>query len=220
MRKRFAIFDLDGTLLDTERLYTVALNQLLAPFGHSITPQLKARMMGRASEEAAQMVIDEYELPLTAGALLAQRDPLMWQLSRSAPEIPGASTFVGALSGRGVPLALATSSARELALHKLGERPLADYFGVRVFGDEPVIRHLKPAPDIFIEAARRMGADPAATLVFEDSPAGIEAARRAGMDVVVVADATFGPQIESGAGMDVMAAVNDFLSLDPATLFE
>ena len=213
--KRFALFDLDGTLLDTEPLHTKAIDTLLAPYGHRLTPALKQRMMGRGTKEAAGILIEALGLPITPDDYVVERDPVLWELTRNAAEIPGAAAFVAELAQRGVPIALATSSPRRLAYSKMGDHPMQAHFSAMVFGDDPEVVQLKPAPDIFLEAARRIGADPAYTLVFEDSLSGVAAARAAGMDVVLISDPDHGPGDAPGA----LRVVRDFRELEPSMFF-
>jgi len=90
------------------------------------------------------------------------------------------------LKGQDIPLGLATSSARDTALTYLGRAGLLDYFDILVGGDE--IEVSKPAPDIYLEAVRRLGAEPATALAFEDSDNGVKAAHAAGLRVVQIPD--------------------------------
>jgi len=186
------LFDLDGVLLDTERLYTQAIDSIAARFGKTYDWSVKRLAMGRDARIASQIIIDRLGLPLTAEAFLAERDPLLEVLFARTEELPGAERFVRLLNERGVPMAVATSSDRHL--FELKARPHAWFslFGAVVCGDDPRVAAKKPAPDIFLTAARDLGADPARCLVFEDSVAGVEAARAAGMRVVALPDAALG----------------------------
>jgi pseudouridine-5'-monophosphatase len=108
------IFDLDGVLLDTEKLYTEASERVLARYGERLTPSLKRRVMGREPMIGAQLVIDELRLPMDAATFLHERDRPLAALMESAKPMPGAMELVGDLVRRGVPMAVATSSDRAL----------------------------------------------------------------------------------------------------------
>lgn len=188
-RATHVVFDLDGVLLDTEPLYTEATRRIVSRFGRTFDWTVKSRMIGRPALEAAQILIEHLDLPLDPPALLAERAAVLASLLPDAEAMPGARELVGALAARRVPLAVATSSVRalvelELVRHRDWLRP------VRVFvtGDDPRLVRGKPAPDIYLLAAADLGAEPACCVAVEDAPAGVEAARAAGMQVVAVPD--------------------------------
>lgn len=185
---RHIIFDLDGVLLDTEKLYTAATQAVVGEFGKTFDWALKSKMMGRHELEAAQLLIDELKLPIVAEEYLRRQLPIAEALFRSASELPGASAFVALLAERGHALAVGTSSTRRLFDLKTSHLAWFSAFSAVISGDHPEVVHLKPAPDIFLAAARAIGGDPAHCLVLEDSPAGVLAARRAGMSVVAIPD--------------------------------
>ena len=178
------IFDLDGTLLDTEPMYTQAAQKVLDPFGHTYTLELKKRVMGGDSVRSAQLTIDEFGLPLTPRQFLDERETYLETLFPDALEIPGAGHFLRAAATHGIPLGLATSSHAYLCDLKINQRPWHEALDVIVCGDDDDLRESKPAPDIFLLCAERMGVSPNRTIAFEDSRNGIEAARAAGMTVV------------------------------------
>lgn len=180
------IFDLDGTLLDTEPLYTVAAQQVVEQYGKDFSYELKARTLGGDAAFGAQLVIDELNLPLKAEDYLAQRSVILRQLFQHAPAMPGAEALVTTLAKAGAPIAVGTSSYRELVEIKWQDHGWLRAIESFVCGDDPKVGARKPRPDIFLEAARRLSQDPTECLVFEDSPAGVQAARAANMQVIAL----------------------------------
>ncbi len=168
------IFDLDGVLLDTEKLYTEATQRVVGEFGKTFDWSLKSQMMGRHELEAAALLVATLELPISAEEYLRRQLPIAEQLFRSATEVPGAEAFVAVLAARGHTLAV--GHQQHAASVPAQDRPFELVFGLRrgkISGDHPEVRALKPAPDIFLAAARAVAGDPARCLVVEDSPAGV-----------------------------------------------
>ena len=182
------IFDLDGVLLDTEKLYTQSTQTVVGEYGKTFDWSLKSQMMGRHELEGARLLVETLELPISAEEYLKRQMPIAESLFLEATEVPGAEAFVALLRSRGHVLAVGTSSIRRLYDLKTGHLPWFSAFSAVVAGDHPEVRELKPAPDIFLAAARAIGGDPARCLVLEDSPAGVLAARSAGMSVVAIPD--------------------------------
>jgi pseudouridine-5'-monophosphatase len=188
-RSRFAIFDLDGVLLDTEPLYTDATAQVARRFGKIYDWSVKRDCIGRGTLEAARVIVDALALPLSPEALVLERDRVLVDLVARAPAIAGAEAFTRALAARGIPMAIATSTEAPLfAIKAARNRDWLAIFRAAVCGDDPRVTRSKPAPDIFLAAAQDLGAPPAECLVFEDSPFGVEAARAAGMQVIALPD--------------------------------
>jgi pseudouridine-5'-monophosphatase len=146
-------------------------------------------MIGRPSLESARYLVDVLSLPITPEEYLSRRALRLDELFPLSKEKPGAEAFTRALAARGVPIAVATSSERHLFERKVLEhRDWFSLFGAIIVGDDPRVKHGKPAPDVFLVAASQLGADPADCVVFEDAPAGLAAARAAGMQVVALPD--------------------------------
>lgn len=180
------IFDLDGTLLDTEPLYTQATQKLLDPFGHIYSMELKLRCMGGDSRHSAQMTIDEYDLPMSVDEYLSEREVTLLELFPASPEIQGAGEFVTALVDKNIPVGLATSSHKHLCDIKLANKDWASSFHSIICGDDQAVKKGKPEPDIFLVCAELINIPASNCVVFEDSPTGIKAARAAGMQVIAI----------------------------------
>jgi pseudouridine-5'-monophosphatase len=142
-----------------------------------------------------------------AATFLPERREPLETLMRTAKPMPGATELVSDLADRGVPMAVATSSDRALFLLKTATHAWFSHFRAVVCADD--VLQLKPAPDLFLAAAERMGANPRRCLVFEDSPAGIEAAKRANMRVIGLADARTGAE----AVVSAHVVIESFCSL-------
>ncbi len=183
------IYDVDGLLLDTEHFYTEAYQAIAARYGKVFDWSIKSRTIGRRAEDSARLIIDHLGLPLTLPEWLETRKVLLEELFPRAEPLPGAVRLTRHLLEHDIPQAVATSSDRRyFNLKTSRHQSWFSIFQVVVSGDDPAVKLGKPAPDIFLVAARRLGAQPAHCLVFEDAPAGVEAARNAGMAVVAVPD--------------------------------
>jgi pseudouridine-5'-monophosphatase len=188
-RIEYVIFDNDGLLLDTEPFYTRAHEVLAARFGKVFDWTVKSRMIGLRAEDSARVVIEGLGLPLSVPEYLEARRGMLDELFPETEPMPGAVRLSRHLYRHGIPMAVATSSdRRHFELKITRHREWFRIFSSVVTGDDPAVGRGKPAPDIFLLAARTIGADPRRCLVFEDSPAGVEAALAAGMCVVAVPD--------------------------------
>lgn len=180
------LFDLDGLLLDTEPLHGQAWAEAVSQFGGSASAELLLGLRGRNKFDNASGLIEALQLTVSVEQLLAVQQPLARAKVRQARAMPGAERLVQRLQAAGMPLAIATSSGRESVEIKLAPHPWLQSIAVRVHGDDPQIQQGKPAPDLFIEAARRLNLDPTRCWAFEDSQAGAKAALAAGCRVFVV----------------------------------
>jgi HAD superfamily hydrolase (TIGR01509 family) len=185
------VFDLDGVLLDSEQVWDEAREQLARDRGGRWHDRAQRDMMGMSSKEwSAYMhdVIGLSERPEEINREVVSR--LAAGYRRHLPAIPGAREAVERLAARW-PLGLASSSNRELidlALELLGVRHL---FTATVSSEE--VARGKPAPDVYLEAARRVDVDPTKTAAVEDSHNGILAAKAAGMRVLAIPNSHFPP---------------------------
>lgn len=174
------IFDMDGLLVDSEPASELALRRFLQGHGHELRPDTLDGGLGRRLPEAIALVAETYALTSPLDELIAAFDALrLDSLHGAVVPMPGAVELLDWAARARIPTALATSSFRHQAEAALAEAGLAGRFDAEVTGDE--VAHGKPEPDLFLLAARRLGMQPASCLVFEDAPAGLEAAARAGM---------------------------------------
>ena len=180
------IFDLDGTLLDTEPLYSSATQAVLEPYGHVFSPELKRRIIGGDSMQGAKMTVEEYGLPLSADEFLLRRKVHLDKLFPNATEIDGAGEFLRQISKNGITPGVATSSHKLQCNMKISHRIWRPLIKSVVCGDDPELKKSKPAPDIFALCASRMCVKPTETIVFEDSNNGVLAAKAAGMMVIAI----------------------------------
>lgn len=182
------VFDMDGLMLDTEPIYRASWQRTAAELGWEITDEGYEIFLGRRTEDA------EAELARCFGPTFPidrfhDRWPVLWHEIAAEGLVvkPGTHALLDLADAHRLPLALATSTARPLAMRTLGYGKLtAERFRVMVTGDE--IAHGKPAPDIYLEAARRLGVPPERCAAFEDSDAGTLSASRAGMTTFQVPD--------------------------------
>jgi len=196
---------MDGLLLDTEPFYTIAAQEVTARFGKEFAPSLKVKMMGRRAEVSAKILVEALALPITPKEYLEMRGEILLKLFPTSKPRPGAKEITGQGKSLGIRQAVATSTSRENYALKTGHhKEWFDLFDAIITGDDKELHRGKPAPDIFLLAAARLGAEPANCLVFEDSPIGVEAAIAAGMKTVAIPDSSLGIDIGQFTKADIV----------------
>jgi HAD superfamily hydrolase (TIGR01509 family) len=196
------VFDLDGLLLDSEQVWDEAREQLADERGGRWHPQAQRDMMGMSSPEWSRYMHDQIGLaepPEEISAEVVRR--LEARYRERLPLLPGAVEAVERLAARW-PLGLASSSNRELIDLALDVSGLARFFRASVSSEE--VARGKPAPDVYLEAARRVGVAAALCAAIEDSHNGIRSAKAAGMRVVAIPNVHFPPGPEVLSEADVM----------------
>ncbi|WP_307183256.1 HAD family hydrolase [Streptomyces canus] len=180
------IFDLDGTLVDSEPNYYEAGRQTLAEHGvPDFTWTDHERYVGISTQETVTRWKSLYGLRASVPELLADKNRRYLELARTATRVyPEMRKFVELLAGEGVPMAVASGSSPEAIAAILAVTGLDAYLRTTVSADE--VAHGKPAPDVFLEAASRLGADPADCVVLEDAAPGAAAAHAAGMRCIAI----------------------------------
>jgi HAD superfamily hydrolase (TIGR01509 family) len=207
------IYDMDGLLLDTEPFYTEASRRIAARHGKVFDWTVKARMIGLRAQDSARIFTDSLGMPMSPEEYLEARRSVLEELFPQAKPMPGAVRLTEHLHRHEVPQAVATSSdRRHFALKTSQHRKWFEIFDCIVIGDDPHVLHGKPAPDIFILAARKLGVAVSECLVFEDSPVGVAAARAAGMSVIAVPD----PHLEEDIFSSADAVLRNLEAFDPA----
>jgi HAD superfamily hydrolase (TIGR01509 family) len=205
------VFDLDGILIDSEQVWDEVRQQLAEERGGRWSDTASRDMMGMSSLEWSAYMRDQVGIddePQAISAEVVRR--LEDRYRREIPLIAGAEQAVARLAKRW-PLALASSSNRELIDLVLEGSGLDRYFEASVSSEE--VARGKPAPDVFVEAARRLGVAPTACAAVEDSENGILAAKAAGMRTIAVPNPQYPPHEDALAAADVTLATIEDLTV-------
>jgi len=205
------IFDMDGVLIDSGVWHRAAWQALLAEMGlDPARPDFWRLTIGRPGEEAVPLLLGKTLPDREARRLARRKRDLYVELARGGLRaVEGAPAFIEHLARRGIPRAVGTSASRMDVERMLGAVGLRRHFEVVVTSED--VRLGKPDPEVYVLAARRLGAAPGACVVFEDSVVGIQAARRAGMRAIGVTTA-YGEEELRAAGAEVV--IGDFEGLE------
>jgi HAD superfamily hydrolase (TIGR01509 family) len=179
------LFDMDGTLVDTEKLWDVALRELAVRYDGVLSDTARAAMVGGSAESTMRLLRDDLGLPdldlAEVSALLSARVKELFV--EGVPFKPGAVELLTAVRAAGIRTALVTNTGRslvDLALLTIG----ADNFDAVVTSND--VTRTKPHPEHYLAAARALGVEPARCVAVEDSPTGLASARAAGCAVIAV----------------------------------
>jgi HAD superfamily hydrolase (TIGR01509 family) len=180
------VFDNDGLLLDTEAAWTRAEETLFVRHGSTFTREHKRALIGTSPAVSCAKLEVMLDLPGRGPALMAElHDLVMEEALAGVPPRPGALELVEAVRAAGLPVGVASNSAREFVERVLSGAGLLDgHFDVVVTSND--VEHPKPAPDLYLAACAALGAEPERSAALEDSATGVAAARAAGMYVVAV----------------------------------
>ena len=210
------VFDLDGVIIDSEQLWDEVREGFARERGGRWSSQAQADMMGMSSTEWSRYLHEVVGLPEPPEEI--NREVVRRMLGRYSEHLPlidGAVDAVKRLAAHW-PLGVASSSNRELIDRVLELSGLASYFKATVSSEE--VERGKPAPDVYLEAARRLGVEPSRSVAIEDSASGIRSAHAAGMHVVAIPNRAFPPPADVLALAEVV--LDSISELRPATVRE
>ena len=180
---RAVIFDLDGVLWDGEPLYHEAFNVVLAPLSHHVSEDDYNQVIGQSVEACWEWMCERFKRAEPAASFLPAYDRAVLRLlERPAEPLPGVRPLLAELRRLGVPVAVASSSLRPWVDATLRGLGLEDRFDATVSASE--VAAAKPAPDLYLAAAGRLGVPPQRCLAVEDTLAGLRSAKAAGMFAV------------------------------------
>lgn len=212
------IFDMDGLLVDSEPVWMICERDMLRKRGKDWDFEVQKHLIGMRTHDFLHGMIAGYGLTETYDEL---REELLNDMCRLVPEQvavrPGANELIALLRENNIPCAIASSSARVIIEAVVESQDWRDVFPIRVSGDD--VEHGKPAPDIYLEAARRLGVAPEHCLALEDSPNGARAAVAAGMVTIAIPDLSHAhPELFEGITPHVYDSLHDVARLVQARI--
>lgn len=204
------IFDMDGVIVDSENMYTQNEQLVFSSLGLKISSEEHAAFQGTATRDMWKILKSRYGLKQSLENLIAASNQLAFEYFEKAETIepiPGIRALLGRLRQKNIPTALASSSTSQIIEIILQKTQLRDFFSVIV--DSTMVAESKPAPDIFLLAAKKLNVSPQKCVVIEDSTNGIAAAKSAEMFCIAFQGAFANSQDQSAA--DVI--ISDFESV-------
>ena len=207
------LFDMDGLMFDTERMYQKAWLQAGRQMGVPMEPEIVDRLRGRNREGCARVCREVFGEEFDFDAMRTACRALMarWIEENGLPVKPGLYELLAELERRGIPAVLATSTTRDSAWGHLQRAKVDRYFLGAVCGDE--VSRSKPDPEVFVKAAALAGKDPARCMVLEDSPAGVRAGAAAGCFTVMVPDLTAPDEELRALADEILPGLKDVIPL-------
>ena len=179
------IFDCDGTLADTMPIHYCAWSRAAESFGFELSEDRFYSLGGVPVAKIVEMLLSEAGLNEDVQRIVDFKEAAYLESLPHIEPVEPVLDIARAYRGQ-IPMGVASGSTREMVNRTLGQLGITDWFDC-IVGAEDTERH-KPEPDVFLEAARRLGVDPAGCCVYEDTDTGMEAGRRAGMDCVDIRD--------------------------------
>ncbi|GHA21195.1 haloacid dehalogenase [Devosia pacifica] len=201
------IFDMDGTILDTEAVFRTIVFEVCEELGFEMTDEVHRSMVGSSHERTNQLLIEAYGVAFPYALFDDKCRAIMkTRMHTDVPVKAGARELIDELHSRGIPSAVATSSRRPHAELHLGTAGLLHRFETVVTRDDVI--NPKPHPEPYLMAAQRLGVEPRACLALEDSHAGVKAAHAAGMQTIMVPDLIHPSEEIRALGIAVMESLD------------
>jgi HAD superfamily hydrolase (TIGR01509 family) len=201
------VFDMDGTLLDTELVFKEIVYDVSRTLGFTMSEDVHLRMVGASHEATNALLVETYGMSFPYQLFDAEcRRIMRGRMESAVPVKAGVPELLGELKSRRVPMGVATSSRAHHALTHLGTAGLLDIFHVVVTRDD--VANPKPHPEPYLTAARHLGVAPGTCLAIEDSHAGVRAAHGAGMQTIMIPDLVQ-PSAEIRALCTVLSSLHD-----------
>ncbi|MFB9905644.1 HAD family hydrolase [Allokutzneria oryzae] len=202
------IFDMDGVIVDTEHLWEQSWTVSAALRGYTWTAHDTSTVQGMSAPEWSAYVADRAEVPEQAETIRAECVKFMVDkvVEGEGPLLPGAADLVHAVADR-TRIAVASSAARAVIEVVLAKHGLTDRFTAICSSEEVPLG--KPAPDVYLEAARRLGLDPTRAIGIEDSSNGMRAAHAAGLTLVALPNKSYPPKPDAVALAAYVASTHD-----------
>lgn len=175
------IFDMDGVVFDTERIYLQVWTEVFKKYGYEITKDFYLPLMGQGTNNIKKILFEKYGDKLPIEKMYNEKDEKLMSIVRSGlvPLKDGAEDVLKYLKNKGYKIALATSARLERLELQLTDDNVKTYFDAIVCSND--VKNAKPAPDIFLKAAEKINIEPSMCIVIEDSSSGIKAAHNASM---------------------------------------
>jgi HAD superfamily hydrolase (TIGR01509 family) len=201
------IFDMDGTILDTENVFRTIVFEVCTELGYEMTDAVHLSMVGSSHEATSRILVEAYGMTFPYTLFDEKcRFSMRQRMHEEVPVKTGAREIIKELRDRGIPTAVATSSRRPHVDQHLGTAGLLGMFETIVTRDD--VTHPKPHPEPYLTAARRLGVDPLKCLALEDSHSGVRAAHAAGMQTIMVPDLVHPSDEIRALGIAVMESLD------------
>lgn len=188
MGKKAVIFDMDGVIFDTERVYLEIWKSVFEKYGYKMTKELYITVMGTGRKNVIKTFLENFGDDLPIEKMYEEKDNQLFYIieNQGIPLKKGVKELFSMLKEKNYKIALATSAKRDRVEKQIKDKWLKESFDAIVCGDD--VEKGKPSPDIFLKAAKEIDVEPENCFVVEDSPAGIRAAFSGGMKGIHVED--------------------------------
>ena len=181
------IFDMDGVIADTQTIHNETNAEILQSYGIPLSSKDMSKFAGIPNKKTFADLFKKYNVNADVDKAVSEKWDLIKEKTKVIKAIPGVLDFIQKLYSNKFKMAIASSSPADFIDHVLLSLKIKDFFTIIINGDE--VKKGKPSPDIFLKAAKKLKVKPLDCLVFEDAPAGIQAAKNAGMKCIAITTA-------------------------------